>query len=233
MAFLEVKNLGVRFNSHVIIDDVSFAVAKGDVVSIIGPNGSGKTTMVRAMLGLVEHSGDILLEGKALQEQLHRVGYVPQRFDFDRTFPISVKEFLRLAVAHPEPAWDEEVCREFSIAGLMKNKLGTLSGGQMQRVLIAGALLKQPEVLILDEPTSGVDIEGTASFYELVRHVNEAHNITIFLISHEVNMVFHTSTKVICLNRAMLCCGEPRAVMTKELLEKLYSTHFKMQEHEH
>ncbi|MDO8302502.1 MAG: hypothetical protein Q7T18_04590, partial [Sedimentisphaerales bacterium] len=87
--------------------------------------------------------------------------------------------------------------------------------------------------LILDEPTSGVDIEGTASFYELVRHINEEHNITIFLISHEVNMVFHTSTKVICLNRALLCCGEPRAVMTKELLEKLYSTHFKMQEHNH
>ena len=233
MGFLEVKNLVVRFNGHAIVDEVSFDVARGEVVSIIGPNGSGKTTLVRAMLGLVEHHGDILLEGKSLCEQLHRIGYVPQRFDFDRTFPISVKEFLRLAVAHPDPAWYEEVCREFSIAELMKNKLGTLSGGQMQRVLIASALLKQPEVLILDEPTSGVDIEGTASFYELVRHINEEHKITIFLISHEVNMVFHTSTKVICLNRAMLCCGEPRAVMTKELLEKLYSTHFKMQEHNH
>jgi zinc transport system ATP-binding protein len=233
MNFLEVKNLGVRFNSHVILDDVSFEIAKGDVVSIIGPNGSGKTTMVRAMLGLVEHSGQIFLEGKNLREQTYRVGYVPQRFDFDRTFPISVKEFLRLSVAHPDSAWYEEVCREFSIAALMKNKLGTLSGGQMQRVLIASALLKKPELLILDEPTSGVDLEGTASFYELVRHENEVHNITIFLISHEVNMVFHTSTKVICLNKALLGCGEPHTVITKELLEKLYSTHFEMRNHDH
>ena len=233
MNFLEVKNLDVRFNSHVILEDVSFDIAKGDVVSIIGPNGSGKTTLVRAMLGLVEHSGDILLEGKHFREQPHRIGYVPQRFDFDRTFPISVKEFLRLAFAHPDPAWYEEVCREFSITGILKNKLGTLSGGQMQRVLIASALLKKPELLILDEPTSGVDLEGTASFYELVRHENEVHKITIFLVSHEVNMVFHTSTKVICLNRALIGCGEPHTVLTKELLERLYSTHFEMRDHEH
>jgi zinc transport system ATP-binding protein len=233
MSFLEVKNLVVRFNSHVILEDVSFDIAKGDVVSIIGPNGSGKTTLVRAMLGLVDHHGHILFEGKPLCEQVDRIGYVPQRFDFDRTFPISVKEFLGLAFAHPDPAWYEEVCREFSIAAILKDKLGTLSGGQMQRVLIASALLKKPELLILDEPTSGVDLEGTASFYELVRHENEVHKITILLVSHEVNMVFHTSTKVICLNRALLCCGEPHTVITKELLEKLYSTHFEMRDHEH
>jgi zinc transport system ATP-binding protein len=233
MDFIEVKNLSVRFNSHVILEDMSFEIAKGDVVSIIGPNGSGKTTLVRAMLGLVEHRGHILFEGKPLCQQVDRIGYVPQRFDFDRTFPISVKEFLGLAFAHPDPAWYEEVCREFSITAILKNKLGTLSGGQMQRVLIASALLKKPELLILDEPTSGVDLEGTASFYELVRHENEVHKLTILLVSHEVNMVLHTSTKVVCLNRTMLCCGDPQKVMTKELLEKLYSTHFEMRDHEH
>ncbi len=233
MKFLEVKNVGVHYNSHIILEDVSFEIDKGDVVSIIGPNGSGKTTLVRAMLGIIEHSGQILLEGKPILEQPDRIGYVPQRFDFDRTFPISVKEFLRLMARHPDPAWYEEVCREFSITAILKNRLGTLSGGQMQRVLIAGSILKKPELLILDEPTSGVDLEGTASFYELVRHENEVHKITIFLISHEVNMVFHTSSKVICLNRSLMCCGEPHTVMTKELLEKLYSTHFEMREHEH
>lgn len=233
MSFIEVRNLAVKFNGNTIIENVSFNVEKGEVVSIIGPNGSGKTTLVRAMLGLVDHSGQILLEGKPLREQTGRAGYVPQRFDFDRTFPISVEEFLALAVSHPDPAWYEEVGREFSIAGLMKKKLGTLSGGQMQRVLIGSALLKKPELLILDEPTSGVDLEGTVSFYELVRHVNEQHNITVFLVSHEVNMVLHTSTKVICLNRALLCCGEPRATITRELLEKLYGTHFQLRNHEH
>jgi zinc transport system ATP-binding protein len=125
------------------------------------------------------------------------------------------------------------MCREFGVTDILKKKLGTLSGGQMQRVLIVSSLLKKPELLILDEPTSGVDIEGVASFYELVRHINKEHHITVFLISHEVNMVSTTSTKVICVNRSLFCCGEPQRVMTKETLEKLYSSHFEMREHIH
>jgi zinc transport system ATP-binding protein len=233
MSFIDVKNLTVGVNSHAIIRDVTFGVDRGDVVSIIGPNGSGKTTLVRAMLGLMVHSGEVLLEGKPLRHQLGRVGYVPQRFDFDRTFPLSVSEFMELPVARPDAAWKEEVLREFSVDVLMGQKLGTLSGGQMQRALIASALLKKPEVLILDEPTSGVDVEGVASFYELVRHINTEHAMTVLLISHEVNMVATTSTKVVCLNKDLVCCGEPRKVITPETLEKLYGSDFELRQHDH
>lgn len=233
MSFIEVKDLSVAFNGNKIIENISFEVDKGDVVSIIGPNGSGKTTLVRAMLGLVEHKGTVRLNSKPFKQHLNDIGYVPQRLDFDRTFPISVDEFLRISGYKPDEAWREEVCREFGITNLLRKKLGTLSGGQMQRVLIASSLLKNPQLLILDEPTAGVDIEGAASFYELIRHINEEHNITVFLVSHEINMVSTTSTKVICVNRNMFCCGEPDKVMTKQLLEQLYSSHFEIRDHVH
>jgi ABC-type Mn2+/Zn2+ transport system ATPase subunit len=233
MSFIEVKNLSVAFDGNTIIENVTFEVEKGEVVSIIGPNGSGKTTLVRAMLGFVEHKGTVKLNAKPFKEHLGDIGYVPQRFDFDRTFPISVEEFLAISGYKPDLPWRQEVYREFGIKDLLRKKLGTLSGGQTQRVLIASSLLKKPQILILDEPTAGVDIEGAASFYELVRHVNEEHNITVFLISHEINMISTTSTKVICVNRSMFCCGEPDKVMTKELLDRLYGAHFEMREHTH
>ena len=233
MSFIEARDLSVVINGNKIIENVTFEVDKGDVVSIIGPNGSGKTTLVRAMLGLIEYKGKVTWNSRPFKECLNEIGYVPQRFDFDRTFPISVEEFLDLPGYKPDPAWREEACREFGIKGILSKKLGTLSGGQMQRVLIVSSLLKQPELLILDEPTSGVDMEGVSSFYELVRHINEEHHITVFLVSHEVNMVSTTSTKVICVNRSLFCCGEPEKVMTKELLEQLYSSHFEMRDHIH
>jgi zinc transport system ATP-binding protein len=150
MSFIEVKNLAVAFNGNQVIENVTFAVDKGDVVSIIGPNGSGKTTLVRAMLGLIEHKGTVTWNGTPFREHLGEAGYVPQRFDFDRTFPISVDEFLNLPDYKPDTSWREEMCREFGVTDILKKKLGTLSGGQMQRVLIVSSLLKKPELLILD-----------------------------------------------------------------------------------
>jgi zinc transport system ATP-binding protein len=233
MSFIDVKELSVTINGNAILRNVTFGVDKGDVVSIIGPNGSGKTTLVRAMLGMMDHKGEVLLEGRPLRHQFARVGYVPQRFDFDRTFPLSVSEFLELPIARPDESWRAEALREFSVDVLLKQKLGTLSGGQMQRTLIVAALLKKPEVLILDEPTSGVDLEGVASFYELVRHINQEHSITVMLISHEINMVFTTSTKVVCLNKDLVCCGDPKKVITSETLDKMYGPDHELRMHNH
>jgi len=233
MSYVDIHDVGVTFGGNPILRNVTFNVDKAEVVSIIGPNGSGKTTLIRAMLGLIEHRGNVLLAGRPLRHQMERVGYVPQRFDFDRTFPLSVQEFLALAVKKADGEWRDEVLREFSVRPLLRQKLGTLSGGQMQRVLIASALMKQPEVMMLDEPTSGVDVEGVASFYELVRHINKEHEITVFLVSHEVNMVFKTSTKVVCLNKDLVCCGDPRKVITTEILDKLYGPDHELRVHDH
>jgi zinc transport system ATP-binding protein len=233
MSYIDVRDLTVAFNGNAIVRNVTFVLDRGDVASIIGPNGSGKTTLVRAMLGLTPHTGEALLEGRPLRSQFSRVGYVPQRFDFDRTFPLSVSEFLELPVARPDEKWREEVLREFSVDILLEKKLGTLSGGQMQRALIASALLKKPEILILDEPTSGVDVEGVASFYQLIRHINTEHRMTVILISHEVNMVSTTSNKVVCLNKDLVSCGDPKKVITSETLGILYGADFELRQHNH
>jgi len=231
MAFLEAKNVRVSFNGSVIIENVSFDLEKGSIASVIGPNGSGKTTLIRAILGLIPYSGSILLEGKPIATQLKRIGYVPQRFDFDRTFPLSVWEFLNLY--SPNTALRDELCEEFGVTNLKKSRLGSLSGGQLQRILIISAMLKQGDLMILDEPTSGIDIEGTASFYEMLKHLNKEHNQTIILISHEINMVATISDRVVCVNRNIFCCGEPSKVLTEELLATLYTTHFEMRNHKH
>ena len=231
MAFLEAKDVCVNFNGTVVLENVTFAIDKGDVVSIIGPNGSGKTTLIRAILGIIPYRGSIMLDGKTVASQIERIGYVPQRFDFDRTFPLSVWEFL--TIYSRNKALRDELCSEFGVAELMNAKLGSLSGGQLQRILIISAMLKTPQLLILDEPTSGIDIEGTASFYEMLRHINTEHNQTIIHISHEINMVATTANKVICLNKNVYCCGEPAKVLTEEMLTKLYTSHFELRDHGH
>lgn len=233
-SFLSLKNVSVDFNGLRVVDDVSFDVQKGEIVSLIGPNGSGKTTLIRAMLGLIPYQGKIQLRGKTLSDNLSAVGYVPQRFDFDKTFPLSVQEFLNLFPRRFDSIRDEQaLCEELRVDALLDKKLGELSGGQLQRVLIAQALLKNPELLILDEPTSGVDAEGMKTFYEIVEHLNREHGATIILISHELSMVYALASSVVCLNRNMVCFGAPDQVLTDSVLATMYGKNFQRRGHEH
>ena len=238
-SFLSLKNVSVDFNGIRVVDDVSFDVQKGEIVSLIGPNGSGKTTLVRAILGLVPCSGKILFKGRAVDAVressfLNAIGYVPQRFDFDKTFPLSVREFLDLFPRRFDSIRDQQaLCEELHVDVLLDKKLGELSGGQLQRVLIAQALLKNPELLILDEPTSGVDAEGMKTFYEIVEHLNREHGATIILISHELSMVYALASSVVCLNRNMVCFGAPDQVLTDSVLATMYGKNFQRRGHEH
>lgn len=227
MSFLTLNNVSVAFNVGTVVDNVSFAVEKGEIASIIGPNGSGKTTLIRAMLGLEKYEGSIELEGIPISKQLKSIGYIPQKFDFDKTFPMTVREFLNLTKALHSEGEPGRMCREVQIENILSSRLGDLSGGQLQRVMIAQSVLTQPKLLILDEPTTGVDIEGARSFYEIVRHLNQKHAVTIILVSHEIAMVVETASTVICLNKKILCFGHPKKVITKELLDHLYGVHLK------
>src|SRR5262249_25095380 len=155
------------------------------IAAIIGPNGSGKTTLLRAVLGLrPPDSGEIRLFGKHLHAVRGLIGYVPQRFDFDRDFPLSVGEFMELA--RHEHCPKSRIPEKLREVGMPKESLhlriGSLSGGQLQRVLIAQAILNNPAMLFLDEPSSGIDISGEATFYELIEHLNEEHDTTIVLV---------------------------------------------------
>ena len=229
---VEIRNLTVKYDGHVILNKLNFYVNSGEIVAIIGPNGSGKTTLLKAILGLIPHQGEVKIFGRPPQLALNDIGYVPQRFDFDRTFPLMVKEYLDFVKVTNKP-WREEVLREVGVNAFMDKRLGELSGGQMQRLLMAKSMLKEPRLLMLDEATSGVDMAAEMTFFELIEHVNEAHGVTVMLISHEVQMVYKFATQILCLNKDLVCNGRPKEAITQEVLEKLYGKSIEFQPHEH
>ena len=229
---LEIRNLTVRYNDHVILNELNFWVNSGEIVAIIGPNGSGKTTLLKAILGLIPCQGEIKVLGGPVRRVLDDIGYVPQRLDFDRTFPLTVNEFLNFIKVKNRP-WREEVLRESGVDAFTDKRIGELSGGQLQRLLIAKALLKEPKLLMLDEATSGVDMAAEMTFFELIEHLNKTHNVTIMLISHEVQMVYKFATQILCLNKDLVCNGRPKEAITQEVLERLYGKNIEFKAHEH
>jgi zinc transport system ATP-binding protein len=229
---LEIRNLTVKYDDHVILNELNFWVNSGEIVAIIGPNGSGKTTLLKAILGLIPHQGEVKILGGPPRRALADIGYVPQRLDFDRTFPLTVTEFLNF-IKVKTPGWRNEMLAETGVNAFTDKRIGELSGGQLQRLLIAKALLKEPKLLLLDEPTSGVDVAAEMTFFELIEHLNDIHNLTIMLISHEVQMVYKFATQILCLNKDLVCNGRPHEAITQEVLEQLYGKNIEFKSHEH
>lgn len=234
MPLLSVKNLSVSFHGRAVVDDISFELERGDILAVIGPNGSGKTTLLKAILGLVLYQGEVRWERRV------RVGYVPQHFDFDRVFPITVHEAFLLRVAHGfwihSAAADEEIhtaLRQVGADSLIDKRIGELSGGELQRVLIAYSLIGKPEILFFDEPATGIDIGGEETVYNLIHKLAHEAHLTVFLISHDLDVVYRHASAVLCLNRKMVCQGAPREVLTGDVLEKLYGKFAGAYEHRH
>lgn len=222
---IAVANCTVALGGTTVLNDVSFHVGQGEIAALIGPNGSGKTTLLKTILGLIPpQSGEIRVFGKHLHAVRNLIGYVPQRFDFDRVFPITVGEFMDLA-RHPHCP-KSRIVEKLKEVGLPKRtidaNLGALSGGQMQRVLIAQAILNNPSMLLLDEPSSGIDIAGEATFYEIIEHLNKRHDTTILLVSHDIAMVAGMVDSVICVNKKLLCYGPPSSALTARQISELF-----------
>ncbi len=231
---IAVKDCTVAYGANVVLEGISFEIAQGQVAAVIGPNGSGKTTLIKAILGLIPvRSGEIRVFGKHFHAVRDLVGYAPQRFDFDRSFPITVGEFMNLARHPHSPA--SRVAEKIKEVGLaaqtVRVQLGTLSGGQLQRVLIAQAILNNPQILILDEPASGIDIAGEATFQELIAHLNQEYGTTVLMISHDIAMVSRLVDNVICVNRQMLCYGPPKEALTARKIDELFGPAVELYEH--
>lgn len=221
---IEVSHLSVRYGDVTVLDDVSFRVAPKTIVAVIGPNGSGKTTLMKSILGLVPSDGQVTLFGNPRDAMQSRVGYVPQRFDFDRSFPLTVREFLNLARhAHTPVAHIDHAITDVALpTAIADRRLGTLSGGQLQRVLIAHAIMNDPAILFLDEPSTGIDVAGEAAVYDVLEHLRRAHGTTIFLVSHDLAMIADVVDEVICVNQRVLGVGKPDATLTPKKLSELY-----------
>lgn len=220
---LKVNNLAVTLDGEVILQPLSFEVLEGEVAAIIGPNGAGKSVLLRTLVGLLQHAGEIAWRSDV------KIGYVPQRFQIDKTLPMTVHEFFLLHESKfllSGEAAKERIGLALQEVGLSKDaaeeRLSTLSGGQMQRILVAWALFDKPNVLLFDEPTTGIDIGGEQTIYNLLHSLQDLHGITVILVSHELNIVFQYATSVLCVNRGLICAGEPHATLTPDQLKKLY-----------
>ena len=226
---LEVSHLAISFGGLPVIDDLSFTVAAEESLAIIGPTGSGKTVLFRALLGAVPYRGEIRWAAGA------RIGYVPQKLDIERDLPITGYDFL-LAKARVGRAPRDEIRRVLDLVNLtedsMRKPIGTLSGGQFQRLLLAFALLGEPTVLLFDEPTAGIDEPGEERLYERINRLKAERHLTLLLISHELSLVYRYATRVLCLGRGRSYIGPPAEVLTPQNLEALYGSPMKYHVHE-
>lgn len=235
---IAAKNLSKFFGAVEIFSEVSFEITPGEIVAIIGPNGSGKSTLARILLGLeLPSSGTIEIAGKKPKFAKDLLGYVPQRFAIDRTFPITVSEFLSLVECthcHTGKEYDTtDILKKLGVYNTRNQMLGTLSGGQLQRVLIARAIIHQRSIIVLDEPSSSIDIQGEKELYALIQKVNKDLGITFIVISHEMNFVYEFASQVLCINKRLLCAGKPHAVLTPEHLEEIFGSHMHHFDHTH
>lgn len=217
MLVLKVDNLSVKVANKYLIEGISFEVRAGEILAVIGPNGAGKSTLIKAVLGLIEMTdGQVSLNGRA--------GYVPQKFEFDRSIPMTVKDLLGL-VANKNQKQAELLLKEVEAINLFHQKIGQLSGGEFQRVMIANALAVNPQILFLDEPVTGIDMEGETLFYRLINKLAKEKDIAIVLVSHDINIVYQYADTVICLNQKMMCRGRPDVVLTAKNIAETFGGH--------
>lgn len=227
---LVVEHLRVRFGTLEVLKDLSFSVEKGTCLAIIGPNGAGKTVLFQSLIGSIPSEGTIRWDRDT------RIGYVPQKLDLERDIPITGLDFMRAraSLSHTGGAAIGHILELVGISEeTSKVPIGALSGGQFQRLLIAFALLGDPSVLMLDEPTAGVDEPGQKQLNELVRHLQLERGLTILFISHELSIVYQYAANVLCLGRSRACFGPPREILTPDLLREIYGAPVDYHVHEH
>lgn len=200
---VKVQDLSIKLQGRWVLQHISLSIAPGEIVTLVGPNGSGKTTLLRAILGLIPIS-----EGEIVLSPDLRIGYMPQRLQIDPTLPLSVKRFLTLG----HVALDEAMLHRLHVDTLLDTAMQHLSGGEMQRVLLARALLRKPNFLVLDEPVQGVDVNGQAQLYQLISEMSEALHASVLMVSHDLHLVMAKTDRVICLNQHICCSGTPEAV---------------------
>jgi zinc transport system ATP-binding protein len=229
---LSLEDVSVEAGGRKLVEHVSFKLNAGELVALIGPNGAGKTTLLRAILGELRFSGHIHVQGK--------IGYVPQRLSFDRSMPMTVLEFLALGLQRRPIALGVAARVKQSVgamlervggASLVNKPLGGLSGGELQRVLLAAALGNGPSLLLLDEPAAGVDIEGEAAFNELIQREVHEKNCAAILVSHDLSVVADITDRVLCINRVLMCEGKADDLLTAETISRVFGGHKAVYDH--
>jgi zinc transport system ATP-binding protein len=241
VSVVELENVSFSYGGTLVLDNITFAVKRGDLLGMIGPNGAGKTTLFSCMLGLFgDYRGTIRIFDEDIRKNssvFRRIGYIPQRMAVERNFPATVEEVVSLGITHArkEKSDRERISAALDTVGLAAfrdRRIGEMSGGQQQRVLIAKAVVNDPELLILDEPATGIDLETQNRFYALLKKLNQEQKITIIWSSHDLDAVSRLASIVACINRSMFFHGETHEFFENPDLLKAYSES-SMQAHMH
>ncbi|WP_293269043.1 zinc ABC transporter ATP-binding protein ZnuC [Neptunomonas sp.] len=213
---VRLESINVQFGHNHVLQDVNLTLHKDCITTLIGPNGAGKTTLVRIVLGLIKPTN-----GQVWLQPNLRVGYMPQKLHIDRTFPLTVKRFLQTARVK-ELSKMQQALEDVSAEHLMEQSMHDLSGGETQRVMLARALLREPELLVLDEPVQGVDINGQVALYNLIARIRKQRGCGVLMISHDLHLVMSSTDHVICLNHHVCCSGRPEHVSTDPSFIELF-----------
>jgi len=238
MPIISIKNLNYTVGEQKILTNISFDINQGEYVALLGPNGGGKSTLIKLILGLLTPtSGEIeILSIKQKRfKEYYKIGYVPQNVSlFDSNFPLSVYETVALGLSSQKPWFSfltkrdkekiDSVLDRVDITNLQDKNLSQLSGGQRQRVMIARALVSQPKILILDEPSTGVDIASQEKFYQFLKRLNIEQNLTIIFITHDLGIIVDDVTNVLAVNQTMIFKGTSKEILSCESVSELYGT---------
>ena len=218
MTLIEITNLSVRYGSEPVLQNMNLSLEDGEIVTIVGPNGSGKTTLFKAIIGTAPIS-----TGKVKLRSNLKIGYVPQQLIIDQSLPITVERFLKVAQKTTANAL-EKALNLVGVEDILKFQMSNLSGGELQRVLLARALIGEPDVLLLDEATRGLDQPGVATFYRKVDDIRKNTDCTVLMISHDLHVVMSASDRVICLNGHICCEGAPDSVASSPEYKALFGS---------
>ncbi|MCK5716739.1 MAG: zinc ABC transporter ATP-binding protein ZnuC [Thiomargarita sp.] len=215
-ALVEVQNVTIQFQQHIALKNVSLTIERGKIITLIGPNGAGKSTLVRVVLGLIT-----VQTGHVSRQSGIRIGYMPQRFNINPILPLTVARFLTLGNTQTTAVL-QNMLEEVGAVHVLNRPIHNISGGEMQRVLLARALLRNPDLLVLDEPIQGVDITGQYELYELIAHIRKERGCGILMVSHDLHLVMSATDDVICLNQGICCSGHPETVTQHPAYIKLF-----------
>ncbi|HED34596.1 MAG TPA: zinc ABC transporter ATP-binding protein ZnuC [Gammaproteobacteria bacterium] len=215
---LKAEHIGLKINQRQILHDISLSIKAGEIVTLIGPNGSGKTSLVKVLLGLIEFD-----EGRLQKKEQLVTGYMPQKLHIDVVLPMSVKRFLKMGIKVGDVEIDK-MSKMLGVEALLHQAIQSVSGGEFQRVLLTRALLRKPDLLVLDEPAQGVDINGQQQLYRLISNIRDEYGCGVLMISHDLHLVMEATDQVLCLNTHICCSGRPEAVSQHPEYLKLFGS---------